>query len=728
MKRFFASLLAGVMLAGAAYMPGTAQDALSLDIDAASGLVLTDGVAEISYGTSAGELLSCFKNRAAVSLKNAEGEALSLTDTVPSGAAISCGDDSATVAATGDVYADGRINARDIIGAMHTILGQTDGLCTVAADIDRDGEVTTKDVIKLMRRLVGWSEDLSGDRPVAADKEDSEITMYFDSILHRIGQSDTNVYGSVSGRYYTAKNELEDAQIVLTSSAEKKDLTLEVTTPTSESGATLAHEVRYGYYYDLKIFESPQQAALSGNFDIYTQDNFTDPYPPYSGAFNLGKNESKSFMVQVDVPADAESGYYKSDVILRDSAGNEIKRAELRFYVWNIVLDEETACDTLFCTWKFGVAGHYAGVYGAQVINDIDWDKVYAENFYEYMLKNRIAGYELPYDINDSRADKYMSDPRVTSFVSFGGMEQVDWNDESQRNRLKSRYDKLRTNETWLDKAYIYTVDEPAGLGGSNMVINQWKQAESVLGENPKQDRKIFQTITPFADWYIDEVGKSQLEYLWDYCNGFCPCSGTFTPTDIPAERRKDPLMYPSWGEYRSEKQIKQYGNFQPRYSNLRTRGDHMWWYICCSPELPYANFFNNYQCAPSRMVLWQQYCVNSDGILYWDTVLWQMDEHDPRKINLNRTNNHGDGLLVYDAMMWGASEPGLVPTARLEAVRDGIEDFQYMRQLEKEIGRDAVLELVNRITTDVTHYEEDYRPMVKARTDMGFMLESVSK
>ena len=118
---------------------------------------------------------------------------------------------------------------------------------------------------------------------------------------------------------------------------------------------------------------------------------------------------------------------------------------------------------------------------------------------------------------------------------------------------------------------------------------------------------------------------------------------------------------------------------------------------------------------------------IHADGLLYWQTSAWTIDEHDSRLINLKRTNTGGDGLLVYDGMLWDQGvEP--VTTSRFEAVRDGIEDFQYMKQLERELGRDEVLNTyVTRLATDVTHFSQDYRYMEAVRAELGFALEALA-
>ena len=83
--------------------------------------------------------------------------------------------------------------------------------------------------------------------------------------------------------------------------------------------------------------------------------------------------------------------------------------------------------------------------------------------------------------------------------------------------------------------------------------------------------------------------------------------------------------------------------------------------------------------------------------------------------------------------MLWDREAgPEPVPTCRFEAVRDGIEDFQYLKQLERIIGEDGRDEMlsryVTRLATDVTHFSQDYRFMEQVRAELGFELELACK
>lgn len=204
------------------------------------------------------------------------------------------------------------------------------------------------------------------------------------------------------------------------------------------------------------------------------------------------------------------------------------------------------------------------------------------------------------------------------------------------------------------------------------------------------------------------------------YINIWCPQSYAFTDYAPYPERAANPDRYPSAGNYSfySERILKKYGQFEDRYNTFRENGNKMWWYICIGPEYPYANFFSSYQGSGVRAVLWQQYHYDIDGLLYWSVNNWQ-------GITKNSIKNNGDGVLLYWGELFG-QEFGPVASVRLEYVRDGIEDFQYLTQLEKLTDRETAMKYADNVTTSVLQFSEDYNDTENTRSDLGFYLEEL--
>ena len=713
LKRILTVALAALTLAAAFVLPSAGgEEEKTLAVDPMSPVSLENGAVFISPDTTASELLACFENKYDVSLNAADGTALSLTDTVYSGATVTCGEDSAAVVVPGDVNGDGAINTRDVILTMRAILGAP-GAIEAAADVDRSGTLNSRDVLKIMRYIVGWNETFGPEREIA-ENDDPALGMYFTSSMLRIAREDTSVHGEPDGIVRTAKNEIEDAHIVVTSTEKKTGLTLDVGAIRNAAGDVLDREIRYGHYYDGVIWND----LNSRDFGNYTGGSYADPYPELRSSFDMGANESQSFIVKVKTTAGTAAGWYSAKVRVLDSSKNEIKKATLFVYVWNFAIDDADRSYTTFGMYSSEPAGYFGSMIDRKYYDGAVWAPYY-KIWYDYCLENNFCPSELPYSITSSEADEYLDNPRVTSFIAQTGKDADCWDLDWTAANLRSIYDKLSQKQEWLDKALIYTVDEPWDQRGINWIKKQWNSAKAALGDIP------FQTIVPYYSSWVPELGMDLTEALWDYCNCFCPDSRLFIESADHATRRKNRDKYPEWGYYMPDDQLEKYGQYEPRYEQLRERGDRMWWYICVTPEYPYANFFNTYQGAWSRVVLWQQYRYHSDGFLYWDLIVWDMGEHDSRKINLKRTNG-GDGLLVYPGSLWYGDDPLPVPSIRFEVVRDGFEDYAYLRMLEDRLGRDAALGYSNRITTDMNHFTQDWRDIDGVRDELGFYLESL--
>ena len=120
-----------------------------------------------------------------------------------------------------------------------------------------------------------------------------------------------------------------------------------------------------------------------------------------------------------------------------------------------------------------------------------------------------------------------------------------------------------------------------------------------------------------------------------------------------------------------------------------RSQGRQVWWYICCSPHEPYANMFVECPAIEGRILMGAQTAkYRPDGFLYYQTSIW----NSPRPISGDSaftgwvarswTSYHGDGS-------WTCCGPDGTPlaTVRLENFRDGLEDYAYVRLLEKKLA-----------------------------------------
>jgi len=646
----------------------------------------------------ASELLANFKDNGAISITSASGEALKLTDKVGSDAVVTYnsqnGESSAKVFVSGDTNGDAKISAKDA-SALLKYLAKIGTACVPAGDVNHDDKTNAKDAAALLKYLSGADVDIAyhSDASNKGEKDDGDIEMYFDTVMNRRDRSDMSTTGDYDRTIYVAKNEIEDVQVLVNSVADKENMTLELTPLTNDNGNTLSTILYYGYYYDFDCWGNGGEEPMN-----------IDPLLVLHDSFKLSANQSKAFVIQVQTYLDTEPGLYCADINLRNEAGEIVKHMALRTFVWNFELSEATATATAF---------------GLNQINNTEQYK----QKYDFLLNYRISSYALPYDITDDRADEYMSNPRVTYFdVDGGGYGGIyDKSDEY----IVAAYQKLRTNPVWLEKGYVYNVDEPYSDEGFQALRDQWAWLSNLI---PEMD---FNVICPLAN--NRTVQGEELDFFdkqIGYITTMCPQTHAFkeyVTKEMKAEKPDGYYEIYNLAKYGFTDGLvyKKRGQFIDRYNEQRENGLKAWWYVCCAPEVPYPNFFTYYQGYHVRVLLWQQYMFDIDGLLYWAVDNYDLGKGNFTNVSLKHTNG-GDGLLMYQSELFGVSE--VVPSIRLEYVRDGIEDFQYLTQLEELTGsRDASMEYVYKLTQDILHYSADNNEYESVRKDLGFALESAS-
>jgi hypothetical protein len=157
-------------------------------------------------------------------------------------------------------------------------------------------------------------------------------------------------------------------------------------------------------------------------------------------------------------------------------------------------------------------------------------------------------------------------------------------------------------------------------------------------------------------------------------------------------------------------------------------RGDDSWWYVCCVPRHPRANLMIHWAGAAHRVLFWQQKQRGINGFLYWSAIYWDPQfTRDPwtnmRTYEFGGRGAYGDGSLVYPGDRVGINGP--VTSIRLELLRDGVEDFDYLTLFEKLRGKEAMQALIARATTDLNTYTTDPALLDALRMEMADALES---
>jgi hypothetical protein len=183
-----------------------------------------------------------------------------------------------------------------------------------------------------------------------------------------------------------------------------------------------------------------------------------------------------------------------------------------------------------------------------------------------------------------------------------------------------------------------------------------------------------------------------------------------------------------------------------------RREGRTLWMYVACDVHHPYPNLFVDYPLIDCRVLPWMNWRYDIGGFLYWSAIWFgeenlKGDEPEGEWPNRpwvaatyvsewegKRQVFNGDGQFIYPG-----PDGTALSSVRLEALRDGMEDYEYLRLLEKglemlekaELAPDLVAEgrawlasqQVVRSFTDWTH---DAATLFAAREQLASLIERV--
>lgn len=503
--------------------------------------------------------------------------------------------------------------------------------------------------------------------PAWASGSDANVEWWFESSTRKVfsdGQQST----VRTGRLFAARNEYESVQLVLRS---KNDVSGVKVGYAGSGGRPIPGA--WVRLFEALYIKTPGVATwgFPGEYPEARRSAYPDPLVPIAGGnrdgtINLNGGEAKAVWVRIQVPADAKPGEYTGKLMV-SLACREIE-APVKLTVWPFALPRATNLRT-----GIGLTNQdIAKFHGVELSSDKCKDLV--TRYYEELLEHRICAYYIPYDLTDPRAKAYLHDERVNTFIA--PMNKSIWKD------LQA--------EGVLHKAWLYNVDEP-----------QKKEVYQVIKDQAAYVRKEAPGLSYGVPFF---VGPD-----WDK---------SLTPMD-------ELTGYMNLWICQTDYYFHGHGQGDKVKNQMRERfeaGDETWWYVACAPREPFCNFLINMLALQHRILFWQVYADPIiTGLLYWRATHWREVEdpyEDMATCKGIDKNMWGDGSLFYPGAKFGIEGP--VTSIRLECIRDGLEDHEYLVLAEKKFGRDRVMKLVGDVTESLTKYTRDAAKFDAARMRLG--------
>nr|WP_051253595.1 glycoside hydrolase domain-containing protein [Paenibacillus alginolyticus] len=126
----------------------------------------------------------------------------------------------------------------------------------------------------------------------------------------------------------------------------------------------------------------------------------------------------------------------------------------------------------------------------------------------------------------------------------------------------------------------------------------------------------------------------------------------------------------------------------------LENNVPNLWTYYCCVQYRDVANRFFVFPSVRNRVLGLQLYKFQIAGFLHWGYNFWY-SQYSKKAIDPFRVTDAGQGFPSGDAFLVYPGEQGPVESLRLEVFYEAIQDLRALELLESQIGRDAVLLLL---------------------------------
>jgi hypothetical protein len=481
-----------------------------------------------------------------------------------------------------------------------------------------------------------------------------------------------------------ARAETETAQIVITAKDDISSYDFTVTDLKNEEGDVIKKE-------DIEVY-SAMYVYVSYLYDSvrnYSKGYFPDAMLPIEktveyGENTIGKDCNQSIYVSVPTAWDQPAGTYTGNFTL--TVEGDAITVPVSVKVRDCMVSTKVTSKSTFSdNWT-----HYLGELDAtQRMTDNyhkalmkyrlcpSWivdDKAYTDAEYDYLCEKVVELYKYGSDeeLFGEGADRFTNFTLPLGFDSSG--EGVRIAASAMLNKLAEV--SCREKVDLVKRAYFYCVDEPEANGnfrGQEAMHKTFVQIRSNFVGDVESNRENYKTKYGVDDAFVNEILESAKNLHDLVTQSYMTKYDGFVDTWVP-----------TFDSYDNPEAVRKY----------QEQNSERWWYGCVVPLAPYATYHVSDIMLSPRVLGWLQSYYGVTGNLYWSTDQWAGYHIIPGEGRSYRFSDNyyteagpyddvaGEGYLFRPGKKYGIDGP--IPTIRLDAIRDGLEEYEMMNEIKE--------------------------------------------
>ncbi len=169
--------------------------------------------------------------------------------------------------------------------------------------------------------------------------------------------------------------------------------------------------------------------------------------------------------------------------------------------------------------------------------------------------------------------------------------------------------------------------------------------------------------------------------------------------------------------------QVQDYQRDIKLYEEQRALGDKVWCYTCCVPGGPWLNRFLDNELLRPVLIGWAISLYNLNGFLHWGFNQYREDQNPFEMSVLQKWWGSKNNLPAGDTHIAYPGTNGPWSGLRLEAHREGMEDYQLLRELTK-INPEKATQITRKAIKAFDNYTKDLKKFRRIRKSLLLALE----
>jgi len=495
------------------------------------------------------------------------------------------------------------------------------------------------------------------------------------------------------------RNEYEGCMFGIRALVDVHELKLYATDLASESDKISRSNISLNFVGSIPLSRntpSTPQEELERLAPFYAPDPILDVE-----SIDIKAGETQPCYFSIYIPKDSKPGEYEGEIIVTSKEDKATLKVNLK--VFPVTLPDKR---NLFVTNWFSLE-NIAKAYNVSLWSEDFW-KIF-EKWIKFMAEHRQNVFWVPletisvsfeegnYIFNFSIFDRYVEIlnkygadrieiTHVASFKQWGRKEislrnfkvKYDGKEKEEEGSkviplLLPVLEKHLEEKGWIDKTVIHIADEPTENG-----IDSWIEISKLVHKYAPRLKRIDA---------IETTGFNDNLEIW-------------VPT------------------------LHHFNDWIEEYEEAMKEGKEVWFYTCLNPKNRYPNRFLDYPLIKTRILHWINYAYNLKGFLHWGFNFWSEDPFGEPSKRLPP----GDTHIAYPG------REGPISSLRLEAMRDGIEDYELLKLLEEKIRRikeelgfgssklqfeRRPLEICKKAVPSITEYVRDPDVFIEIRNEL---------